>query len=139
MRHTEKKYRLRNTDTIVGYMRKVNEGSYFFSKDSFWWSGRKLQYQQVDEWTGFYDKNRKMIFELDIINYKVDPDDSTYRQGAILWNHKSEKFVICDLEHEAYFPLLLDGNIELFNSRQLEVYSYLFINPQLMEHFGIDE
>ncbi len=139
MNHLEKRFRLRKKETIVGYMRKFNEGSFFFSKDKFWWSGRKIDYQQVDEWTGFYDKNRNAIFELDLVKFKMDSSSKEVLEGAVLWNVKSEKFVICDLVSKNYFPFLLDENIELFSPDQLEVFSFLFINPDLMKVFGIEE
>jgi hypothetical protein len=135
--HTETRYRLRRNNQIVGYMRKINEKSSFYSPDAFWWSGRKINYDEIDEWIGLFDKNRKAIYEWDIIRFKIDPDGD-YCSGVILWDSGSNQFVIRMVDEEVCFPLQID-DLTLFNPQQLEVFSHLFINPDLKYALGLGE
>lgn len=132
---TERRYRLRKQNQIVGYMRKINEKSFFYSRDAFWWTGRQIAYDEIDEWTGLLDKNRKPLYEWDIVKFKIDPDGD-YCDGVVLWEARNQQFVIRQLDNEVFFPIAIAG-LQLFNPRQLEVFSYLFINPELKEQLGI--
>ncbi len=134
---TENRYRLRKRDQVVGYMRKVGRQSYFYSKDAFWWTGRSINYDEIDEWTGLYDKNRTPIYEWDIVHFKIDPDGE-YCTGVVLWQANKERFVIRKADEDLYFPLFLD-DLQLFDQRQLEVFTYLFLNPDLKRYLGLDE
>lgn len=133
----EYRYRLRKGNQIVGYMRKVGKQSYYYSRDSFWWTGTAIKYDEIDEWTGLYDKNRTLIYEWDILHFKIDPDGVFYT-GVILWQVDKQRFVIRKADEEIYFPLCID-DLQLFNPRQLEVFSYLFLNPDLKDYLGIDD
>ena len=133
----ETKYRLRINDQIVGYLRKIDGRSHFYSIDGFWWSGRKINYKDIDEWTGFLDKNRTPIYEWDILYFKIDPDGKDCT-GVVLWEANQKRFVIRKVDDDSYFPFVLDG-LQLFNDRQLKVYSYLFLNPDLKAHLGLDD
>jgi hypothetical protein len=135
--HQETRYRLRKKNQIVGYMRKINEKNCFYSPDSFWWSGRKIGYEEIDEWTGLYDKNRKAIYEWDILRFKIDPDGD-YCTGVVLWEARNERFIIRKVDEELCFPLSV-SELLLFNTSQLEVFSYLFLNPELKYYLGIEE
>lgn len=133
----ETRYRLRKGDQIVGYMRQFDGSSVFFSRDRFWWSGRRIDYEQIDEWTGYRDKNRSPIFEWDILRFKVDPDGE-YEDGVVLWESNTNRFVIRHIQKSLHFPFETDG-LQLFDQRQLEVYSYLFINPDLIDELGLQD
>jgi hypothetical protein len=133
----EVKYRLRINQKIVGYLRKIDGKSNFYSPDGFWWSGRKIDYKEIDEWTGYLDKNRTPIYEWDILHFKIDPD-AAYCKGVVLWEANQERFVIRNIDDECYFPFLLDG-LQLFSRDQLNVFSHLFLNPDLKEHLGIED
>jgi len=134
----EKRYRLRKGQQVVGYCRELPSGTQFFSKDSFWWTGYEIPYSQLDEWTGWKDKNRIPIFEFDIVKCKLDPDGE-YQNAAVLWNKTKEQFYLRLLNNDAlHFPLEMNG-IALFNPRQMEVYSQLFINPDIMEELGVKD
>ncbi|KAB2810238.1 YopX family protein [Phaeocystidibacter luteus] len=133
----EKRFRLRKDERVVGYMRQLGKESYFFSKDSFWWTGRKIQYEQIDEWTGYFDKNRSPIYEWDIIHFKVDPDGQS-EEGVVLWESNQKRFVIRKVREAIHFPFETDG-LQLFDQRQLEVFSYLFINPELIDDLGLSD
>lgn len=133
----EPRYRLRFGKDIVGYMRKVAGSMVLYSKDSFWWTGRKIHYDEVDEWTGFKDKNGRYIYEWDILYYKLDPDGD-YVRGVILWEGNNEEFGIRNVQDGSFIPLTVDG-VKMFDERQLQVFSYLFLNPELQKKLGVSE
>lgn len=133
----DQRYRLRKNDKVVGYMRKVGKQGYYYSRDSFWWTGAEIKYDEIDEWTGLYDKNRTPVYEWDILHFKIDPDGD-YCTGVVLWQANLNRFVIRKADDDLYFPLFLDG-IQLFDQRQLEVFTYLFLNPDLQHYLGIDD
>ncbi len=133
----DQRYRLRKNETVVGYMRKVGKQSYYYSRDGFWWTGAAILYDEIDEWTGLRDKNRTPVYEWDILRFKIDPDGE-YCTGVVLWQADKNRFVIRKADDELYFPFVLDG-LQLFNQGQLEVFTYLFLNPDLKQHLGIDD
>ena len=133
----EKRFRLRQGEKVVGYMRKFSDVMVMYSRDSFWWSGRQMAYNDIDEWTGLLDKNGRHIYEWDILKYKMDPDGDNM-EGVILWERNEEVFGIRSLTSETFIPLFLN-EVQMFNPRQMQVFSYLFINPDLQEKLGLDE
>lgn len=135
MENPERRFRLRNDEEIVGYMRKVSDTMVLYSRDNFWWRGVKIDYNALDEYTGLQDKNNRHIFEWDILYFKMDPDGA-YREGVILWEVKQKIFGIKDLKGGSFIPLFMSG-VPMFNQRELEVYSYLFLNPDLKERLGV--
>jgi hypothetical protein len=134
---TEQRFRLRKANRIVGFVRRMPTGGDFYSRDGFWWTGSPLDYEQIDEWTGWRDINRQFIFEYDIVRCKIDPD-GPYEKAAVLWDKKKERFCMRFLERDLHVPLQMDG-IEMFNQRQIKVVSYLFINPEIMDEWGIED
>lgn len=134
MKTSDPRYRLRIATKIVGYMRKVGESMTVFSRDGSWWSGYEIAFKEIDEWTGFKDKNNQFIYEWDIVFYKLDPDDE-YLKGVVLWEENAKEFGICDVEGTCFIPLQIDG-VSMFNKNQLEVFSYLFLNPDLQRRLG---
>ncbi|MEQ9261635.1 MAG: YopX family protein [Owenweeksia sp.] len=134
---SESRYRLRKGKKIVGYMRKISDNMILYSRDSFWWNGSKMNYEEIDEWTGLRDKNGRTVYEWDIVYYKLDPDAAD-REGVILWEENRQTFGIRDIHSELFIPLALDG-LAMFNERQLKVFSYLFLNPELKERLGIKD
>lgn len=135
MKDREIRYRLRLGRKIMGHMRKMGNSMLLYSRDSFWWTGREIDYDEIDEWTGLKDKNGRFIYEWDILYFKLDPD-AAYHKGVILWEGNSGEFGIRDLEEGAFIPLFIDG-IKMFNERQLQVFSYLFLNPELQRKLGV--
>ncbi|MDP4587652.1 MAG: hypothetical protein NWS86_05670 [Flavobacteriales bacterium] len=70
-------YRLRNQDKIIAQMR-VKAEQVFFSKDGFWWRGDEQLHAQVkkglftmDDFSGLKDKNNRMLFAEDIVQFKL--------------------------------------------------------------------
>ncbi|WP_417611411.1 hypothetical protein [Owenweeksia hongkongensis] len=134
MRASDPRYRLRISTKIVGYMRKIGESMTVFSRDGSWWTGYEIGFKEIDEWTGFQDKNNQFIYEWDIVLYKLDPDDG-YLKGVILWEENAKEFGICDIEEKSFIPLQVNG-VNMFSKNQLEVFSYLFLNPDLQRRLG---
>lgn len=131
---TEPRYRLRMGTHVVGFMRQINGDMIMYSRDGMWWTGHKITHREVDEWTGYRDKNNTLIYEWDILYYKLDPDDD-YQQGVVLWEEHSQAFGICDVHQTAFIPLEVNG-VDMFRKNQLQVFSYLFLNPELQERLG---
>ncbi len=133
----EPRYRLRLGETVVGFMRKVADTMVMYSKDSFWWTGNKIEYEEIDEWTGFKDKNGRHIYEWDILYYKLDPD-GPFVEGVILWEGNAGEFGIRNIIDGSFIPLTVDG-VKMFQEPQLQVFSYLFLNPELQRKLGVGE
>lgn len=131
----EKRFRLRQGDQVVGYMRQLSPRMILYSKDGFWWRGEKPEYNQVDEYIGLRDRNNQAIYEWDIVDFKYDPE-GTYKKGVILWEGRQKAFGIKDLEGGSFIPLFVDG-IALFQSFDLKVYSHLYLNPELKVSLGV--
>ncbi|MFN3951986.1 MAG: YopX family protein [Thermaurantimonas sp.] len=134
---SEKRYRLRVDQKIIGYKRVIGKNYEFYSRNGLWWSGHILYYKQVDEFSGLKDKNDRHLYELDIVEYRIDKD-IPLRKGVILWHKKDEYFCIKDLEDTGFLPISVDG-VMIFNSRDLTFHSYLFINPEIMEMLGLSD
>lgn len=118
-------------------MRKVSSSMIMYSRDAFWWTGYKIHYDEVDEWTGLTDMNGRLIYEWDILKYKLDPDGE-YQKGVILWEEMAREFGIRDVNQTSFIPLEVDG-VKMFNERQLQVFSFLFLNPTLQRKLGVKE
>ena len=69
----EQRYRLRFGNRVVGYLRRI-DGTQFYSPDGFWWTGRELDYAQVDEAVGIRDKHRVHLYEWDIVRFRPVPE-----------------------------------------------------------------
>lgn len=133
----EKRFRLRVDEKIVGYKREVSTKMVFYSKNEFWWNGQPIGHKQIDEFTGFYDKNKTPIYEWDIIRFVLTPEDGK-EEGVILWNTKEKCFGIKRINTTGFIPFAIE-DINLFQPSDLEVYSYLFLNPNVMKHLGLED
>lgn len=133
----EIRFRLRDGNRIVGYVRRMPTGGDFFSKDGFWWTGTHIPYEQIDEWTGWRDINQKHIYEYDIVSCKIDPDGPS-EKAAVLWDKEKERFSLRMLERDIHIPMEMNG-IQMFNPRQVRIVSFLFINPEIMTRLGIQD
>jgi hypothetical protein len=131
----ERRFRLRQDAEIVGYMRKLSARMVLYSLDGFWWRGLKPEYNEVDEYTGIRDRNNRYIYEWDILEFKIDPD-ADYQKGVVLWEGRQKVFGIKDINQGSFIPLFVEG-IAMFNSRELKVFSHLFLNPELKDRLGV--
>ncbi len=131
----ERRFRLRQDAEIVGYMRKLSARMVLYSIDGFWWRGLKPEYNEVDEYTGIRDRNNRYIYEWDILEFKIDPD-ADYQKGVVLWEGRQKVFGIKDINQGSFIPLFVEG-IAMFNSRELKVFSHLFLNPELKDRLGV--
>jgi len=137
MTNPEKRFRLRQGEKIVGYMRKVSPTMILYSRDGFWWRGYAIEYDELDEYIGFRDRNNRYVYEWDILEFKIDPDGS-YVHGVILWEAKEEVFGIKAIKEGSFIPLFID-DIAMFNPRELKVYSHLFLNPELKAELKVKD
>lgn len=132
----EQRYRLRFGSRVVGYLRRI-EGTAFYSPDGFWWTGRELDYAQVDESVGMRDKNRVHLYEWDIVRFRPIPEVGE-ELGVFLWNTGQKRWVLRSIESEVDYHLELDGHL-LFQSADLQLHSHVFLNPELQQAWGLEE
>jgi hypothetical protein len=125
----ERRFRLRLDNEIVGYMRKVSERMILYSRDGFWWRGVKPEYNEVDEYAGLRDRNNQHIFEWDILKFKIDPDGA-YEKGVVLWEGREKQFGIKPINGGSFIPMFVH-EIPMFNPREMQVFSHLWLNPNL--------
>jgi len=132
----EQRYRLRNGNCVVGYLRRI-DGTQFYSTDGFWWTGRELDYAQVDESVGIRDKHRVHLYEWDIVRFRPIPERAD-ELGVFLWNASQKRWVLRSIESEVDYHLELDGHM-LFQSSDLQLHSHVFLNPELQQAWGLEE
>lgn len=137
MENPERRFRLRQEQEIVGYMRKVSERMVLYSKAGFWWRGHKPDYNQVDEFTGLRDRNNQYIYEWDILEFKLDPDED-YLKGVVLWEGREKVFGIKPIDGSSFIPMFVNG-VAMFNPRELKVFSHLWLNPELKSMLGVKD
>lgn len=133
----DKRYRLRIDERVVGYKRQVSPKMEFYSKNEFWWNGQAIGHKQIDEYTGMFDKNKTYIYEWDIIRFVLSPEEGK-EEGVVLWNTKDKCFGIKRINDTGFIPFDVNG-VSLFKPIDIEVYSYLFINPALMQQLGLED
>jgi hypothetical protein len=96
-------FRLRERDEIIGYLRIVNDSSYY-SINGYQWSGKTIEYTDKDLFTGFKDRNDKRIFERDIVSSTDYPlNEYIIHHDALL-----NKFLLVSYENRDIFNLSLD-------------------------------
>ncbi|MBV7441867.1 hypothetical protein KRX57_10590 [Weeksellaceae bacterium TAE3-ERU29] len=118
----QKRYRLRNGSRIVGYAEQTSHGVKFTGKYMLWWREGKENYDEVDVATGLKDKMNRMIFEGDIVYYRINK--KLLRQSGVVVR-KGNTFYIKDLTYNHFTPLEIMG-FSLFNKEKLEIHSHIF-------------
>jgi hypothetical protein len=129
----ERRYRLRQGPEIVGFLRDI-QGSLFYSRDGFWWTGIPIRYEHVDEWTGWMDVQRKRIYEWDLVEYTTA--DNKKDLFAVLRKDSDHLFGLRNIKTDDFFPFSIRG-VELFEASRCKVISHVFINPELMEAWDL--
>ena len=129
----ERRYRLRQGPEIAGFLRDI-QGSLFYSRDGFWWTGRPVLYEHVDEWTGWFDAQRKRIYEWDLVEYATT--DAKNDLFAVLWDASECLFGLRNIKTDDFFPFSIRG-VALFEDSRCKVISHVFINPELMESWDL--
>jgi hypothetical protein len=132
----ERRYRLRSGSEIAGYLRDIH-GTLYYSRDGFWWTGRPVEYEHVDEWTGWKDAKGKRIYEWDLVRY-VDLDNQTSAMYAVLWESNEVLFGLRNVETGQFLPLSIRG-VDLFDATRCTIVSHVFINPELMEAWNLQD
>jgi hypothetical protein len=117
----ESRFRLRIEDQIVGYRKEI-EGISFYSKDSFWWSGNAIESSQQDACMFLKDKNNRVLYEQDIIQFSTHP--TLY--FILHFDATLSTFQLIDFETKSIFA---NNAIEsLMNAESTTWLSYAFIN-----------
>lgn len=135
MRSNTGKYRLRDKNTIVGYAEQTSEGMLFTGKHPLFWLKSGQKFTHVDEAIGILDKLNRMIYEYDIVSYKIN-DKKMRREGIVLWSEEKAAFGIFDLESQ-HFSYFFIGEWFLFQKDKVEIVSHAFNRPKIMAKFNL--
>lgn len=133
--NAHKKYRLRKKNRIVGYAQETKNGINFKGKEILWYMRNKIYYDQVDEYIGVKDVLNREIYELDIVKYHLKKK-AKEREGVVLWETRSNSFVVLDIQSRHYTPIFIE-KLFLFRNDSLEVVSHLFNHPKLITDLGL--
>lgn|SRR5690606_3634346 len=126
----ETKYRLRLNSRIIGYAEETAEGLLFKGRESLWWMRGKPNYNEIDRFVGIQDKFHRDIYENDLVNYRIN-SEFQMRKGIILYSQNEKSYGVLDLESRHFTQLFL-GEICLFRSEKMEIYSHLFTHPEII-------
>lgn len=129
------KYRLRLNTRIIGYAEETEDGLLFKGREPFHGMRGKPNYNQIDLFTGVQDKFHRDIYENDLVNYRIN-SEFQMRKGIVSFDEVKKSFGITDLS-SGHFTLLFLGEICLFHSEKMEVYSHLFNHPELAKIISI--
>lgn len=124
-------FRIRQDDTIVGYKKYMSARLYFFSKDLYGFSSKEIQYNQQDQFSGFFNKDGTHIFENDILK-SFNDDIFIVCSSAVDINLVFLKYddgIMSQITNKSF------SNI----SKNLHHFSYLFINEDLQKKINTIE
>jgi hypothetical protein len=130
----ELRYRLRQGEHIVGYLRVVGS-THFYSKDSFWWNGEPISHEAKDAWTGLKDRNNTHLYSGDIVEFEPIPGEDL-DMGAMLL--RDGIWVLKSVTTDTEYPIHALG-LSLYQGKDVRWLSYLFLNEELSESWGIWE
>ncbi|MXV38795.1 hypothetical protein GO491_08955 [Flavobacteriaceae bacterium Ap0902] len=135
MRSKVNKYRLRDEYTIVGYAEQTSQGMVFTGKYPKFWLKTQQKFTYIDEAIGILDRLNRMIYEYDIVSYKINHREMR-REGIVLWSEEKEAFGIYDINSK-HFTFFFIDDLFLFEKDKLEIVSHVFNRPELMERFKL--
>ena len=117
-------YRLRDERQVLGYAKENEEGVFYKAYNDFHWSNERFNFNIVDRSIGLRDKKHRMIFEFDVVLYKLN-DSVLMRKGLIKINKEDSEAAIVDLKQGFVTPINIE-NYSLFEEDKLEVISHDF-------------
>lgn len=135
MHNKVKKYRLRDEHTIIGYAEETSEGMIFTGKYPIFWLQKQQKFTHVDEAVGVLDKMNRMIYEYDIVSYKIN-HKKMRREGIVLWSEEKDAFGIYDVISR-HFTFFFVGDLFLFAKEKVEIVSHVFNRPELVSRFNL--
>lgn len=130
-----KKYRLRDHKVIVGYAEETSNGVLFTGKHHWFWMKSNQRFTHVDLSTGVLDRLNRMIYEYDVLSYKIN-DVKMRREGVVLWSEEKEAFGVFDIESQ-HFTFFFIDDIFLFQKDKVEIVSHVFNRPVLEHKFNL--
>lgn len=135
MRSKVNKYRLRDEKTIVGYAEETAEGMLFTGKYPRFWLKSNQKFTHIDEAIGVLDKLNRMIYEYDILSYKINHKQMR-REGIVLWSEEKEAFGIYDVISK-HFSFFFVEDLFLFQRDKVEIVSHVFNRPDIELKFNL--
>ncbi|MGI9527631.1 MAG: hypothetical protein ACR2MS_11035 [Weeksellaceae bacterium] len=135
MRSKVKKYRLRDDYSIVGYAEQTSNGMRFTHKFPKYWINSDPKFTYIDEAIGVLDKMNRMIYEYDVVSYKINHRQMR-REGIVLWSEKKSTFGIFDIQTR-HFTFFFIDDLFLFAKDKVEIVSHAFNRPELIERFNL--
>ena len=118
-------FRLRQDQTIVGYMRFTKPGDAYFSKDKFWWKAAPIDYDLKDVYVERDDMNQQWLFEYDIVEMKPIDSSEKALTAVLLFDDKLLDFVAVNVTNWERIPR------SNWDKYRWKLSSYLFINSDL--------
>lgn len=132
----ERRYRLRAGAEIAGYLRDIH-GTLYYSRDGFWWTGRPVSYEHVDEWTGWKDAKGNRIYEWDLVEYR-DIESGSSALYAVLWESTEGVFGLRHVDSGQFLPWAIRG-VDLFDASRCAIVSHVFVHPELMAAWNLQD
>jgi hypothetical protein len=116
----ELRFRLRKENKVVGFLKLIHKIQ-FFSKDEFAWSGKKIEFSEKDAFTGCFDKNKRALYDQDIILLSAYPQ----KHFILHFDEALNTFQLIDFETKTIFE---SDALTFFKSTAVTWVSYAFIN-----------
>ncbi len=124
MEKPESRFRLRWNEKIIGYAKQIHR-TIFYSPDQYAWSGKELEYNLKDSFTGLFDINRRPIYTEDIIEFRDNPEH-TY--AFILLDEVLQQFQLLSIDGE---ELISNDAVTYLKNMRYVWKSYRFIQNHL--------
>ena len=97
--------------------------------DVLQWAKQK-QPIELMQFTGLLDKNKKEIYEGDVVNYEIKlPKEILYKKGIVKWDEDWASFAIYDKINDNFAQE--SDWVKIYNS--IEVIGNIYDNPELLK------
>tara|TARA_B100000508_G_scaffold75230_1_gene58647 strand:+ start:116936 stop:117289 length:354 start_codon:yes stop_codon:yes gene_type:complete len=100
-------YRLRQGEEVVGFLREFDNSS-FYSANGYQWSGKSIQYDRIERYSGYKDRNDKRLFEGDVISSTDYPSN----EYIIHYDALLTKFLLVSYSNRDIFNISLEEFVE---------------------------